>query len=90
MSEGTYDILRKVGLGLFVVTVLTVFGNSINGIIGGWDKLAEIFALLRALIQPFSYFNDNNAFINFVGYFLSLTSLFWIARGGIVIYKINK
>ena len=89
MSE-IYDILRKLGFGLFIVAFLTILGNGINNLIGGYDKLVGIFSALRVVIAPMNYINDNDAFISFIGYFFSLTVLFWSARAGIMVYKINN
>lgn len=90
MITEIFEILKKFALIGFVIGFLTLLGSGINRLLGGFNQLAEVFALIRAIITPFSYFNDNDAFIQFIGYLLSLTALFWSARAGIAIYKNYK
>jgi len=90
MITEIFDILKKFALVGFIIAFLTLLGSGINRLLGGFLQLAEVFSLVRAIIAPFNYFNDNDAFIQFIGYFFTLTALFWSARAGIAIYKNYK
>lgn len=81
------DLIKKISIIGLVITALSAFGYSLNTYID-WSWLIMCFKILRVLLDPVSFFSDNDTLILIFGKIFSIMILVWGLYGSIYVMRV--